>query len=494
MNGTALIRKSIEIDVERAVRNRYEYVPFEVPSGIELVRVSYAVEGDAKIDIGLFESASKSSPPSIASFRGWSGSERHVILAGESVSTPGYFCAPIKKGLWSVALGFPRIARPSVVTVEVELLAREKIAPEWKTPVLRKERPGLIEELEKAREDVRAIPGVPIFRSLPGHSFGLLCGDFHTHSWHSGDAETPVVEMVAAAEARHMDFLAITDHNTVAHWSEIDAIQPHTGVTLIKGQEVTTYYGHFNAFLTDGIVDFRIENERGLIRSLKQARTESSLFSINHPKRIGPSWRLPYEDSFSSMEAWQAPWLWFNNESFRRWDQMLRSGRYIAGIGGSDVHDLRAIPAHQYGCPATWVYVVGEKSPLTIVEAVKRCAVCVSATPDSAIVVVEKSAEKSGDGSSWIPAMGAHVKAEDPVRVRVAGSSGREIVRVVGENSRVEEWIVTERDFEKTVEEPGRFGAWLRAELWSGGLYRGGPFSAAASNLVSMTNPVFVSA
>jgi hypothetical protein len=485
-------RTSIEIGTERAVRNRYESIPFEVPVGTALIELSYKVEGDARVDIGLFEGDSNSSMPEISAFRGWSGSDRKVILAGQSVATPGYACSPIKAGRWNVVLGFPKVRSRARVEIEVEMTPHGRDLETTEGPVLRGGKPVLPTDLEVARETVRTIAGVPIAAQLPGHRLGLLCGDFHTHSWHSGDAETPVVEMVAAAEARHMDFLAITDHNTVTHWTEIDAIQPHTGVTLIKGQEVTTYYGHFNAFGAAGIVEFRIEDADDLSQSIRSSNDEGVLFSINHPKHIGPPWKLPYDSGFEAMEAWQAPWVWFNNESLNRWDGLLRSGRKITGIGGSDVHDLRAIPAHQYGCPATWVYLDNSKTPQAIVEAVRRGAVAVTATPDSPIIVLE-ARPTTRSPAGWTPAMGKQLSEKTPLRLRAIGSTGRLVARVIGKNGRVDEWVVGRGDSEWEIADPSVFGSWLRAELWGRGMYLSGPLGGSNVALVSMTNPVFIS-
>lgn len=491
MTERRVFRTTLDIGTERASRNRYEFVPFEVPEGTALIELSYSVEGDARVDIGLFEDGCVGPMPDISAFRGWSGSDRNSVLTGRSISTPGYECSAIRAGVWSVALGFPRVRGRAKVVIEVAMSSGEEPSGEVKGPVLRGGRGSLPGDLEIAREVVRTIAGVPIATQLPGHRAALLCGDFHAHSRHSGDAETAVVEMVAAAEARHMDFLAITDHNTVTHWAEIEAVQPHTGVTLIKGQEVTTYYGHFNAFLSEGIVDFRIEDPATLSQSMRKAGGGCALFSINHPKYLGPPWRLPYDDSFEAMEVWQAPWLWFNNESLRRWDGLLRSGRRLTGIGGSDVHDLRANPVHQYGCPATWVYLGDPKSPTAIGEAVRRGAVSVTATPDAPIVTVERRSEAASSGG-WVPAMGEVVTPKQALRTRVVGSNGRLIVRLIGESGRVEEWVAAGGDSDRPIEEPAAFGAWLRAEVWGKGMYLGGPLGGAESALVSLTNPVFV--
>ena len=83
-----------------------------------------------------------------------------------------------------------------------------------------------------------------------------LAGDFHCHTVHSDGQHTIDEVAVMAAEAG-LDFLAVTDHNTVSHHAHLPAASERTGVQLIPGQEVTTWRGHANAFGDIGWIDFR---------------------------------------------------------------------------------------------------------------------------------------------------------------------------------------------------------------------------------------------
>ncbi len=483
---------TLEVNPNSLRDSAYMTVPFEVPPGTQVIELSCRVQGRARVDMGLCEGEPSARGALQFSLRGWSGSHRSRAVLGSDFATPGYLCGPIRPGRWSVLLGFPVVDGEARVKLDVEMKPDSSRSADWDIPVLATRRPGVASELERAREAVRTIPGVPIVAELPGHRAGLLCGDFHSHSWHSGDAETTLVEMVAAAEARKLDFLAVTDHNTTTHWAEIDAVQPFTQVTLVKGQEVTTYRGHFNAFLAGRLLDFRIENDDELQVVLAGDQDSDTLLSVNHPKHMGPSWRLECHRRFEAVEVWQAPWLWFNNESLRRWDEVLRSGRRIAGIGGSDVHDLRSIPAHQYGNPATWLYLAGApKEPAAIVEAARRGRACITASPDSPIVLVEAGKSVAG-GWRWEPAMGATVCEETPLRVRVLGNRRRIFARIVTEGGAQGEWVVPQGDFELAVPSALRSARWLRVELWGRGIYSAGPVDTGDSELVALTNPVYL--
>lgn len=59
--------------------------------------------------------------------------------------------------------------------------------------------------------------------------------DLHTHSNASDGTDTPA-ELVAAAGARGIDVLAITDHDTTAGWTPALAARP-TAMTIIRGTE-----------------------------------------------------------------------------------------------------------------------------------------------------------------------------------------------------------------------------------------------------------------
>ena len=73
---------------------------------------------------------------------------------------------------------------------------------------------------------------------------------------HSDGALT-VPQLARLAAEQGLDFLAITDHNTVSHHAELGRASARYGVTLIPGQEVTTDTGHAGALGDLGWVDFR---------------------------------------------------------------------------------------------------------------------------------------------------------------------------------------------------------------------------------------------
>ena len=102
----------------------------------------------------------------------------------------------------------------------------------------------------------------PARRSLPADA-GLtwLAGDLHAHTFHS-DGVMSVAELAAHAVERGLDFVAVTDHNTVSHHALLGPASSRYGVTLLPGQEVTTELGHAGVLGDTGWIDFR---EPGLV-------------------------------------------------------------------------------------------------------------------------------------------------------------------------------------------------------------------------------------
>src|SRR5262249_59801831 len=102
----------------------------------------------------------------------------------------------------------------------------------------------------------RARPPRRVLRARPGRRW--LAGDLHTHTVHSDGALT-VSELAALAAGRGLEFLAVTDHNTVSHHAELAAASRRYGITLLPGQEATTDGGHAGALRDVGSIHLRDE-------------------------------------------------------------------------------------------------------------------------------------------------------------------------------------------------------------------------------------------
>ena len=78
--------------------------------------------------------------------------------------------------------------------------------------------------------------------------------DLHTHSDRSDGTDTPA-ELVRHAHAQGIDVLALTDHDTTEGWDEAADVAERSGVTLIRGIEVSARFAgsgvHLLAYLPD---------------------------------------------------------------------------------------------------------------------------------------------------------------------------------------------------------------------------------------------------
>jgi len=175
-------------------------------------------------------------------------------------------------------------------------------------------------------------------------------GDFHAHSVHS-DGELTVTELACLAAGRGLDFLAVTDHNTVSHHAELGSAGRHAGIQLIAGQEVTTGFGHANAFGDIGWVDFR----QPATAWLDAVAAAGGLMSVNHPLAADCAWRHELPRRAPLAEVWHSSW------DDRRWGGPLAWWRAwdhdVVPIGGSDWH---GDPGPEPGSPTTWVACAGD--------------------------------------------------------------------------------------------------------------------------------------
>lgn len=239
----------------------------------------------------------------------------------------------------------------------------------------------------------------------PSHVFrassGWYAGDFHAHTTAS-DGENSPEALMQMALAAGLDFVAITDHNTVAGF---DASPKPLPMPVIRGIEVTLFSGHFNVFgLTEAptwLPLLRRENgakarheinlgEGVVVADLRQQCQEQGfLVSLNHPL-LAP-WAWQESDILLSwlncLEIWNDP-TWPDNATANpatvdMWTRWLNAGYRITAIGGSDFHFTvkEAGPYHPaIHLPRTLVYAE-QLSAAAILQGVRHHHVYVSMEP-----------------------------------------------------------------------------------------------------------------
>lgn len=370
----------------------YRYLPVAVPRNCPALQVHLDYDRSAgEIDLGCLGPAG---------FRGWSGAARDRFVISPTAATPGYLPGELEPGTWQVVLGLHRVG-PHGVRWQVTA-----------TTAGATERPPSPPPPPDSRPTERA-PS----RALP-HEPGLrwLAGDLHTHTVHSDGALT-VAELAALAASRGLDFLAVTDHNTVSHHAELAAVSARSGVTLVPGQEVTTGRGHAGVLGDVGWVDFREPAEHWLTESTRRG----GLMSVNHPLAADCTWRHPLPYPSPLTEVWH--WTWLD----RRWGGpvawWLAHAADTVPVGGSDWHAPgRDAPP---GEPTTWV-ACADESPEAVLDGLRAGRTAVSAGRDAPVLlrVAGEFVAVDADGLLLVEAATGRRQSVRGDRVRVAAAPG----------------------------------------------------------------------
>lgn len=287
--------------VDKSREGSYYSVPFCVPEGVRslTVRCSYPKQGSV-IDLGLEDGQGQ--------FLGWSGSSREYVTVGEFNATPGYLMEPVRAGTWHILVGAYHVREGGVqVRYEVTFDAGGKA---W------------------------------------------LFGDLHVHS-DASDGQHDIPTLARMAKKEGLDFLAVTNHN---NYSENFFLPRVPGLTLIPGTEWTHYRGHMNFLgiqkpFTGSFVANDLEGMRAITR---QARERGALISANHPRCNVCPYLWEDEDSFQLVEVWNGPMRKINRDGIAWWTELLRKGKKVWAVGGSDFHRDRG-PVRM-GNPVTAVY------------------------------------------------------------------------------------------------------------------------------------------
>src|SRR5437763_13461829 len=171
----------------------FKLVPFELPAGTHRLTVHVAYTGrDQKtvLDFGVLDPQR---------FRGWSGGDKDEFTLSDIDATPAYLPGPLPAGTWHLLIGVPNIRKG----VTAELTATVSFS----NSVDEKTKPAVLENTARWYQ-----------------------GDLHSHTGQSDGScssvrgkkvPCPVFKLADAAERQKLDFLAITDHNTLSTYNHL---------------------------------------------------------------------------------------------------------------------------------------------------------------------------------------------------------------------------------------------------------------------------------
>jgi hypothetical protein len=292
-----------------------------------------------------------------------------------------------------------------------------------------------------------------------------------------------VPERVQSAVARGLDFLAITDHNTVSHHAEMvdwpDELIP------IRGSEITTYHGHINVWGLGEAIDWRGDRRGGGAEGiLEAAHRQGALASINHPSAFGDPWcvgchwdfaRVDYAQ-FDGMEVWNGRWAIPETDdagALALWTDLLDAGFRLTAVSGSDSHS--AEEDAYIALPSTYAFA-DEATEAAILDAIRRGRVILSSGPwlsfravgPGGVAVTLPSEELPGD---WVDLVVEIDDVEAPATLWFVTTGARLALGTCAPGST------------RVARNGLAAGAWWRLELRLG--------STETGDLLTLTNPVF---
>jgi broad specificity phosphatase PhoE len=340
-----------------------------VPPGASQITISYDYDhanGLNVLDIGLFDSRAGDGEGDVAGFRGWSGGRRAEFFVARAAATPGYIPGDLRPGTWRIILGLYRVVPEGVdvsfkINIEATATNVVKQISSHRVNGMRLSSPATTDE----RKTVRT----------PQGSRRWVTGDLHMHSVNS-DGDWTIPELIAAAKVAGLDFVAITDHNTYSHHVEMDRLAPkQTDLLLIRGEEITTYGGHANAWglPANVLIDFRIRpgDKRAMSRVASETHRRGALISINHPFALcaGCNWSYDQDaEGFDAIEVWNGLWETADEQALTWWDTLLQKGRRITAVASSDSHR----PANTLGQAATRIAIDGSLTPGAVLKSIRE--------------------------------------------------------------------------------------------------------------------------
>jgi hypothetical protein len=308
-------------------RDCKRYIPhtFAVPAGCGRIDIDFRYAPQRVHGIKNLLTLTLFDPHGFRGARHRSGTEHHVTLSATE-ATPGYRPGALPEGVWTVEIDTHMIMPGEVVhyTLDVTLTegaVSESVAPRARVPAIVRPQPGWYR------------------------------GDLHTHSDHSDAHGFAVADLIQMAHDAGLDFVFLTDHNTVTGLPEMDA-SADAALLTAGGIELTTYWGHALCLGAREWVDWRMHPGTGdMARIAAATYANAQVFIIAHPLADGDpgctgcSWRFSemMPGNARAVEIWNGPWMCdSNNErNLALWYDWLNQGLRLTGTAGSDAHSPR---------------------------------------------------------------------------------------------------------------------------------------------------------
>jgi predicted metal-dependent phosphoesterase TrpH len=157
----------------------------------------------------------------------------------------------------------------------------------------------------------------------------LLRLDLHVHTSHSYDGHCSVDEVVAAAKARGLNGVAITDHNSIAGHPEAKKLSKD-GFLIIPGVEVSSADGHIVGLGISKLIPRNLSAKE----TVERIREQGGIAIAAHPFVLGRRPGLVYRTKFDAIEVLNSRAFLISNPLARRFAERNK----IPMVAGSDAH------------------------------------------------------------------------------------------------------------------------------------------------------------
>jgi hypothetical protein len=248
---------------------------------------------------------------------------------------------------------------------------------------------------------------------------GVMCADFHIHSFMSADSTDPIDYKVKGAVADGLDIPVSSEHEWVVDFGPvIEQLGLQQWAFGMPSSELSTLrYGHFGVVplspqpgaYNNGAIDWVFKDPVEVFAVVDE-RPEKPALIVNHPRGgisgyfssmkvdedTGEASDPRWSDNFDAIEV-------FSSNSFERsrdivadWFNMLNRGMRKSAVGSSDSHHLRSSPA---GYARTCMYI-GHDDPQLLTHDVVRDSVVAGTSTISGglyMTVLGPGGERPGD-------------------------------------------------------------------------------------------------
>jgi hypothetical protein len=443
----------IAINKTITVADLHRHIPheFDVPEGTTQIHIEfgyspeYATDQEYRNQMSLSLFDPEGARGVYYLIREWG------ITINAMQNTPGINNGPIQPGTWTIYVDTYRLLPPDPINYRIDIdLSMDPIN---------------VTAAEYGRK--KSLHRGP----------GWYRGDLHAHSLHS-DANWDVPDLVNFARRNGLDFVTLTDHNTVSGLPQHDSLTDGDLLTM-GGIELTTFYGHALALGKRQWYEWRLDTEdQPTMRELAQRAIDSgALFVIAHPMSPGDpicsGCRWEYADmrpgNAPAVEVWNGVWREFNEMSLQEYYRWLNEGYRLVMTAGSDMHGP---PWDVEGRVGRNVVYAEELSETSILKAIRQGHSYISAGPELIL---------TGHTDSRLEVMaGDHLPATvATLHAHWSGAHAGDVLRLIGDGRPLDTIEASGGDNTTWTLESGQV-RWCNLELRD-----------SNGDMWALTNPIF---